>query len=177
MFVLFIATVIFGAEGTVVFVTRDRKFSSTADDFNLRGVSPTGTTEEISTRIRFFSEDRLCMIPIPSRRKIIQQQHLHFHIAGCVEYDSGPRILPSGANRSTVTLRSWYHQGGSDHNVSFAEKWYSVKTRAMVYMERDASMKRILFNRSTNWRRDTAFLHNVSIHLAMQSSCNKKRRG
>jgi len=168
---LTVAAIVFAADVLAVYVTLPHKFTSSRSNFNVRGVQPITTAYRTASKVRYLAEERPCIAP----KERFPTQRRHFRITTCTTYGTNESRAEGQFSYETITLNSWYHKGGNDHNISVGGGWHSVMVRAMIFLDDGAStMKRILFRESEIWMNATRYLHELTMYTAMQQSCNHR---
>lgn len=161
-----IAVFIFAMEVVTIILTQSNTTFSTKHQYNLQGLQPIGTTSGKSRfNRRRVGDQRGCVTP----NILKQKQTRHFLVAGCVHHSSNPRLTEDIDVSDYIDISSFYHRGGSDHNVSFGEGWHAVSIRARLFVNGNA--KYIFFNSGVP-RDSILYIQKLVIYAAMEWSCN-----
>jgi len=162
---------LFAADVLVVFLGQPTPYYSKSIEYEVRGVQPVFVTRGVSKSIRRLSGDRPCITPVYEN----ERQNRHFQVLGCITYDFHEALSRNDDLSSTISIGSWFHSGGSDHNITFGEGWRSVKIRAELSLTESKRnrTKRVRFRTFQNIEEKTRYLHELVIYGAMEWTCNK----
>lgn len=161
---------LFVLEMTVVIITQQREFLSRKYDFNLRGVHPAGTGRGMALYLSRLALERECVVPVTQS----ENQRRNFHISVCFKEDNQ---IGQNVTGGDISIGSWYHSFGSEHEVQWAGNSLSLSVRAEVYSKIDESKAReswrLGFDNKDNERFDAAkYKHLRIIYGAIEKACN-----
>jgi len=171
LLIVTIPVIVFIVDVIAVYVTQPTDFFSPSSQHNLRGMQPVGTRLGRARRIRQNTAERPCISPLHFR----ELRQRFFKIFSCTTYDTNRALFKDVDLSETITIGSWYHYGGNDHNISFGDGWHSVSVRPSILVNNgeEVRMKRILFNSTEDVMNNTKYLHDVTIYATMEWACNK----
>ena len=173
LFAFFVTAAIVAIDVVFVLLTQQRIAHSTQNQYNIVAFQPVGTTRGRSKFIRRLAGDRQCMTPLMLDAK----QRRNYAISACIRTASKEPSERYARETDHVAIRSWYHRGGSDHNITFGDGWHSVSVRAYLYVESDdEGGKHVLFNTSADMA-DAFYVQEVVMYGAMEWACNERENG
>lgn len=172
--VLFVALLLFVAEVASVLLTQQTEGSSEKHQYNLRAVQPVGTDAPMSRFVLRDSRNSGCITPVFRQA----EQTRHFAINACFKYEdekTSETSTRSSIVSQNITVRSWYHEGGSDHEISSAEGVRKLSVRVRMFSStKDGRARWLRFNNlDDNNMSHSSFLHYRAISAAVEWSCNK----
>lgn len=174
---LFIAVLLFAAEVIAIILTQPATTMSTSSQYNLKGVQPAGTHSGMSKFIRRTSSERGCVPPF----MVPQKQKRNFDLSACFKLSSLSVHADPEDVSDVIEIGSWFHRGGSDHNITFGDAFYIVQVRAEIFTNTDISSEsnevqawKILFeNRDTENLDHALYVQRRFIYAAVEWSCNQ----
>lgn len=167
--VLVFAVVIFAIDVLVVALTQPKPQQSEMGQYNLRAVQPVFTESGISSYISRMALDRPCVSPFMSNGS----QTRRFQVQSCVYFSYKKDLFTRSSITENVTIESYFHRGGFDHNISFPPAWIAVTTRVDVLLsEEDGGSRHLLFDVLDNGSfKHTRYMHNLVMYYAKEKLC------
>lgn len=168
--VLTIATGLLAADVFVVYLTQPRTVFSTKSQYNLRATQPAFTDQGFTRYVRRLSRDRPCLTPV----FVNAVQKREYTLSVCVISDIVENHGNTGVYVGPLSISSWFHRGGSDHEVKFGTSRLYFRQNAMVYAS-GAETRRLLFKTVDPDLTLTRFLHELVIYNILEVSCTEKQ--
>lgn len=165
------AVVVFSVDVLVVMLTQPGDQFSTAAEYNLRGEHPVTTNSALSAYIARMAGDRPCVSPFMANGTHTR----HFQLQTCMHLDTSKDQQEDGTAASNVTIESFFHATGADHNISFPPAWISLRVRVDLLLADSAGGDRHLIFQSI----DTAsfaharYMQAMIVHIAKRRVCRK----
>lgn len=172
LLVLTIASTLMAADVFAVYLTQPKNILSSNYQYNLRGLQPILTERGATDWVRRMTRERTCVTPVFTE----SQQRREYSLSSCIEYDIKEAHNTPDAETDVITVRSFYHKAGSDHEILFGEAYLRMRKRAYMYMRAGGS-RRMLFDTHETEDYDYAkYIHDMYIHSVMQFNCNKNNK-
>lgn len=174
--VLCIGLALMAADVFAVYLTQPSNvYSWKENQYNLRGIQPIGTDQGITRWVTRLSRDRSCVTPTFSD----SGQKREFSLSPCIMYDFKEAHTKVTDTIDEITVRSFFHRGGSDHRVTFGDAAISIRKRTYLYVagnnNRDAFAKRLTFEtKETEDLAYTKHLHALFIYSVLEVNCNEE---
>lgn len=175
--VLVFLTLIFTADVVIVVLTQSSSTSSGAMDYNIRGVQPIATSRGLGSYIGRLRTDRKCISPVLTNGTKTQSRKYVLNV--CVQYErkNWIKVVKERVDRGPVNMTSFFHHGGSDHNISHAGGWMTFSLRVQLLLEGvRSSSRRVLFDvvDDANFSH-TRYIHSLVMHYGKVYACGKGR--
>lgn len=172
--VLVVAVLLFVAEVASVLLTQQTEGFSEKYQYNLRAVHPVGTHASMSRFILRDSKNTGCVTPVIREA----EQTRHFAINACFKYEDIKSSDSSDSSRilsQNITVSSWYHMGGSDHEISSGEGIRKLSIRVRMFSSTEDGRARWLkfSNLDDEQKSHAKYLHDQAISAAAHWSCNQ----
>lgn len=168
--VLFVGVIVFAIDVFIIVVTQPQLQLSTAYEYNLRGEQPVMTHLGLSAYIGRMAEDRPCVSPIMANASHPRR----FKLQSCVFYSFQESSVTKETVVPNVTIKSFFHSAGADHNLSFGSAWFAYKIRVDVLLDSSIAggYRHILFDsRETASFESTRYMHKMIIYRAKEKAC------
>ncbi|CAN8073507.1 unnamed protein product [Agarophyton chilense] len=165
-----VASLIFLVDMGAVVLTQPKQYSSKAYNYNLKGIHPIGSDLGRGKFLRRNAMERPCVTPVflrsnPSR---------NFSLSVCHTLKLKKAHSRVRDSVSFVKIGSWFHKGGSNHQITFGNASIKITTRAFLYGA-EGGTRRLLFpNLYQNYMSFTHYLHQVLVYTILEENCNNK---
>lgn len=163
---------LFVAEVVAVVLTQPILVKSTKYEYNVKGIQPIGTSRGVARFIRRVAGDRTCVSPIMTRGN----QPRNFVLGACSVLETTETLSGEEDVSAKVEVGSWYHSGGSDHNVTFGEgAFFNLRIRAEIFLDaNDGGSRKVFFENRDNEDLDQSkYIHERFIYSSLEWLCNK----
>lgn len=168
-----IALLLFVAEVIAVLVTQPIVVSSSKTEYNLRGIQPLATSLGVSKFVWRRVLQNVCVTPI--MRPLLQSRNFIlkscFIVKDIIALDSFDDVSDE------ITVKSWFHSAGSDHNITFGDGSFNLSIRTELFPNtgfNDIS-RRITYESLDNDQMDHAqYVHRRFIYATIEWSCNQE---
>lgn len=169
--VISISTGLFAADVVTVLLTQPRIFTSNTFQYNLKAKHPVATKIDLAKFVRRVTMDRPCVSPVFADSTLKR----NFQINSCILLEENKVLNEDNDISDTIKISSWFHRGGSDHNVTVGEAFISISLRAnLLPTEGQGLARRILFeNVDDDDRTHTQYLHELVIYGAIDWACKQ----
>lgn len=177
--VLSIMLLIFVCDVIAVIVTQQTEIHSSENEFNLQGVHPAGTTRGNAKFIKRTALERGCVSPVILRAR----RQRNFIILACFSVEKKEALTKEEDMIEEITIGSWYHRGGFDHNITFEDASIHLHMRALMFpsvkiydeehQKQNESARRIMFeSRDTPDMDHALYVQQRFMYAAMERNCN-----
>ena len=173
--VLSVTLLLFAADVIAVVLTQSKSTTSAKHDYNLLAVQPISTNHNLSRYIRRLTAEGSCISPDVAGGK----QRRNYNISTCVSYSERLHLIAENDLSDVIEIASWFHRGGSDHNITVGDGFLSVRIRAQLFLDvHNGGNRHFLFDtRDDDALSHAQYLHRLVIYDAMDWSCNKRFSG
>lgn len=172
--VLLLAATIFAADVVIVVLTQPTIKTSAEQQYTLRPVQPSAVEPSLSANVYSSLVRRTCITPVMQEA----HQRRRFVLVTCMKVEEQLDDLSESEFASDdVSISSWLHIAGSDHNISFGGgRWIYIKMRAQVIMDMAAGGARhLLFHiNDTDSFIQTRYLQSLVVHFAKKWTCQSE---
>lgn len=168
---LLLGICMFVVDVVVIMLTQPRTKLSTHEQYNLRGVHPILPDQGLALYISRMVVDRPCVSPYMAKRA----QTRRFLLYVCSDVSERVGGILTSEIAKDISIRSFFHIAGADHNVTFGNWWISIRVRVDVLLSEEEGGKRHLLFQSLDSGSfaHTRYLHQVVVHRGKEKACNK----
>ena len=162
---------LFAADVIAVLLTQPSTTFSNKYQYNLVAIQPVGTPKVgLSRFIRRLTGDRPCVSPIMTG----SGQQRNFLISACTQYDIVEALSGDDDVSDEITIGSWFHRGGSDHNITIGKGRIGIRMRAELLLgAEEGGARRFLFQSLDDSNLSHArYIHRVVFDGAIDWACN-----
>lgn len=172
--VLMVLILLFAADVLIVVITQPRSTVSGKDQFNIRAVQPITTKDDLAKYIRRLAGERVCVTPIMNNGSDTQTRR--YLINACLQVDRNILDPLPTFDSGPVSFTSFFHRGGSDHNISYPAGSFKISIRVQALLDTTrGGPRRLLFDtRDDATLSHARYLHTLSMYRAKQYVCSKK---
>lgn len=168
---LLLGICIFVVDVVVIMLTQPRTKLSTFEQYNLRGVHPIIADQGLALYISRMVVDRPCVSPYMAKRA----QTRRFLLYVCADLSERTGGLETSEIAKDISIQSFFHIAGADHNVTFGPWWFSIRVRVDLLLSEEEGGKRHLLFQSLDSGSfaHTRYIHQVVVHRGKEKACNK----
>ena len=164
-----IALALIAADILAVYLTQPYVVSSSDSEYNIKVSQPIGTNSGVGRAARRLSQERPCVTPIFTHGP----QNRNFSVSACISYKKNEAHTGETDVIDQVTIGSWYHAAGSDHEISFGQAAINITTRAFLYFSENSTRRLLYETKDTEDLQYAKYLQSLFIHSCIEISCNQ----
>lgn len=178
VFILLVALSLFAVDVIIVVLTQPKLTLSQKHQYTIRPIQPVATDSKMSSAIYQSLLQRPCITPVMGETN--QRRKYVFVACALIEKQLTDEFANSNDDNSiaeTMSIASWFHIAGADHNISFGNnQWIYFKTRAQIIMDvsRGGSRRLIFHINDTEDFEQARYLHAMTIYNAKVWVCNQE---
>lgn len=173
--VIFLGFLLFATDVLVVVFTQPSIVRSLHSQYTLESHIPVSTDPDLGKAIYTTLLNRPCITPVMPDAL----QRRNYNIVYCALLMNGTEESVDQADRITnssiIRIDSWLHEGGADHNISFAGGFINIKVRAQILMAKeDGGARRLIFVVDNDKKSNASihYLHDLTMYTAKRLVCS-----